>query len=161
MAAKILNDKFVIYYDATTYQEVKAFENPVQEDDYLIPANAVEDRPPIFDYNTHTCEWDWNLSEWVVEEIPAQAIPEAISNPEPVIGQLRYYRNQRLKSTEVDGHGMADRPFTEAELTYRAALRNFPANYTAETNEQNFINLDVIPWPTRPSSLPVHIPEND
>ena len=161
MADKILNDKFKIYYDVTTYQEVKAYENPVQEDDYLIPANAVAERPPIFDYNTHSCEWDLNLSEWVIEELPPEEIPEAQLNPQPGVDQLRHYRNRRLDTSESEGHGLGDRPFTEEELTYRQALRDFTETYTPELDERNFLNLDVIDWPVRPASLPVHDAQGD
>lgn len=53
---------------------------------------------------------------------------------------LRYERNARLK--ETDWMASSDRTMTDAEKTYRQALRDLPAN-TSDPNNPI--------WPTRPS----------
>ena len=50
-----------------------------------------------------------------------------MTEDEKKIFWLRGRRNQLLEASEKDGHGRDDRPFTVAEKTWRATLRDLPA----------------------------------
>ena len=43
------------------------------------------------------------------------------------IDHLRSRRNHLLKCTEMDGNGLADKPFTDEMLEYRQKLRDLPS----------------------------------
>ena len=58
--------------------------------------------------------------------------------------ELRYQRNLKLK--ESDWMAVPDRTMTDAQKTYRQALRDLPANQTPSD-----IQLSNITWPTEPS----------
>jgi len=61
---------------------------------------------------------------------------------------LRKERNFLLEITERDGKGLADRPFSEAELTYRQKLRDLPESADPKwTSEDGLTNVT---WPTKP-----------
>ena len=61
---------------------------------------------------------------------------------------LRKERDHRLMDSEVWGRGLEDRPFTEAELTYRQELRDLPASADPKwTSEDGLTNVT---WPTKP-----------
>ncbi len=58
--------------------------------------------------------------------------------------ELRYERNLKLKKT--DWMASLDRTMTDAQKTYRQALRDLPANQTPTD-----VRLSNITWPTEPS----------
>ena len=58
--------------------------------------------------------------------------------------ELRYQRNIKLK--ESDWMAVPDRTMTDAQKTYRQALRDLPANQTPSDTK-----LSNITWPTEPS----------
>ena len=58
--------------------------------------------------------------------------------------ELRYERNLKLKKT--DWMASPDRTMTDAQKTYRQALRDLPANQTPTD-----VRLSNITWPTAPS----------
>ena len=58
--------------------------------------------------------------------------------------ELRYERNLKLKKT--DWMASPDRTMTDAQKTYRQALRDLPANQTPTD-----VRLSNIIWPTEPS----------
>ena len=58
--------------------------------------------------------------------------------------ELRYQRNMKLK--ETDWMASPDRTMTDAQKTYRQALRDLPANQTPTD-----IKLSNITWPTEPT----------
>ena len=61
---------------------------------------------------------------------------------------LRKERNFKINSTERDGKGLPDRPFSEDELTYRQELRDLPASADPKwTSEDGLTNVT---WPTKP-----------
>ena len=61
---------------------------------------------------------------------------------------LRKERDRKLWSMEQQGKGLEDRPFTEAELTYRQELRDLPASADPKwTSEDGLTNIT---WPTKP-----------
>ena len=75
---------------------------------------------------------------------------------------LRKERNSLLDQTEMNGKGLPDRPFTEAELTYRQKLRDLPASpegkdatYKSIDPEKDLLEaggeLGNVTWPTKPS----------
>jgi len=59
---------------------------------------------------------------------------------------LREHRDRRLK--ETDWWCCSDRTPTQAQLDYRTALRDLPANSTPSLNEDN--KLTSVDWPTKP-----------
>ena len=61
---------------------------------------------------------------------------------------LRKERNFLLASTERDGKGLPDRPFTEAELIYRQELRDLPASANPKWSPAD--GLTNVTWPTKP-----------
>ena len=58
--------------------------------------------------------------------------------------ELRYQRNMKLK--ETDWMASPDRTMTDAQKTYRQALRDLPASQTPTD-----VQLSNITWPTEPS----------
>ena len=60
---------------------------------------------------------------------------------EELVRRLREIRDAELKAT--DFWGLSDRTMTDAQKTYRQALRDLPANQTPTD-----IKLSNITWPT-------------
>ena len=58
--------------------------------------------------------------------------------------ELRFERNIKLK--ESDWMALPDRTMTDAQKTYRQALRDLPANQTPSD-----VKLSNITWPTEPT----------
>ena len=58
--------------------------------------------------------------------------------------ELRYQRNLKLK--ETDWMASPDRTMTDAQKTYRQALRDLPASQTPTD-----VQLSNITWPTEPT----------
>lgn len=66
--------------------------------------------------------------------------------PETLMEQVRFQRNQLLAQT--DWWVLPDRTPTQAQLDYRQALRDLPANSSPELDENgNLINVN---WPEKP-----------
>mgnify|MGYP003137222096 CR=1 FL=1 len=58
-------------------------------DDYLMPGNCTDVKPPEFNKETHTCKFDG--SKWVTTKIPD---PPKKEEPEPYV---ETYKDRRLK----------------------------------------------------------------
>ena len=89
------------------------------------------------DANGSAIESD-NPSDWGVTWAQVSAKKTELVNAEP----MRLLREERdRKLAETDWWAMSDRTMTDAQTTYRQALRDVPANYTS---------LDDVVWPTKP-----------
>ena len=60
--------------------------------------------------------------------------------------KLRWFRDQLL--SETDWWCCSDRTPTQAQLDYRTALRDLPANSTPSLDENG--ELTGVTWPTKP-----------
>ena len=89
------------------------------------------------DANGSAIESD-NPSDWGVTWTQVSAKKDELVAAEP----MRLLRAERdTKLAETDWWAMSDRTMTDAQTTYRQALRDVPANYTS---------LDDVVWPTKP-----------
>lgn len=79
-----------------------------------------------------------NPSDWGVTWSQVSAKKDELVAAEPM-RLLRQERDRKLADT--DWWAMSDRTMTDAQTTYRQALRDVPANYTS---------LDDVVWPTKP-----------
>ena len=79
-----------------------------------------------------------DTSTWGVTWAQVSAKKTELVNAEPM-RLLREERDRKLADT--DWWAMSDRTMTDAQTTYRQALRDVPANYTS---------LDDVVWPTKP-----------
>nr|BAR33869.1 hypothetical protein [uncultured Mediterranean phage uvMED] len=70
--------KYKTYWNALDGSEVKAWESPLEEGVFHIPAHSVETKPPKFDSSSKVCSWDG--SQWVVS-----ALSEAGSTESPAL----------------------------------------------------------------------------
>lgn len=89
------------------------------------------------DANGSAIESD-DTSTWGVTWAQVSAKKTELVNAEPM-RLLREERDRKLADT--DWWAMSDRTMTDAQTTYRQALRDVPANYTS---------LDDVVWPTKP-----------
>lgn len=89
------------------------------------------------DANGSAIESD-DTSTWGVTWAQVSAKKTELVNAEPM-RLLRVERDRKL--AETDWWAMSDRTMTDAQTTYRQALRDVPANYTS---------LDDVVWPTKP-----------
>ena len=89
------------------------------------------------DANGSAIESD-DTSTWGVTWAQVSAKKTELVNAEPM-RLLRVERDAKL--AETDWWAMSDRTMTDAQTTYRQALRDVPANYTS---------LDDVVWPTKP-----------
>ena len=98
-------------------------------------------------YKEHTDEFEWHendlTSKPTDEEIETKR-QELISGYG--IKLLREERNWKL--TETDWWCCSDRNPTQAQLDYRTALRDLPANSTPSLDENG--NLTGVDWPNKP-----------
>ena len=79
-----------------------------------------------------------DTSTWGVTWAQVSAKKDELVAAEP----MRLLREERdRKLAETDWWAMSDRTMTDAQTTYRQALRDVPANYTS---------LDDVVWPTKP-----------
>lgn len=89
------------------------------------------------DANGSAIESD-DTSTWGVTWTQVSAKKTELVNAEP----MRLLREERdRKLAETDWWATSDRTMTDAQTTYRQALRDVPANYTS---------LDDVVWPTKP-----------
>ena len=89
------------------------------------------------DANGSAIESD-DTSTWGVTWAQVSAKKDELVAAEPM-RLLREERDRKLADT--DWWAMSDRTMTDAQTTYRQALRDVPANYTS---------LDDVVWPTKP-----------
>ena len=89
------------------------------------------------DANGSAIESD-NPSDWGVTWTQVSAKKDELVAAEPM-RLLREERDRKLADT--DWWATSDRTMTDAQTTYRQALRDVPANYTS---------LDDVVWPTKP-----------
>lgn len=89
------------------------------------------------DANGSAIESD-DTSTWGVTWAQVSAKKTELVNAEPM-RLLREERDRKLADT--DWWATSDRTMTDAQTTYRQALRDVPANYTS---------LDDVVWPTKP-----------
>ena len=80
----------------------------------------------------------WNGNEWVFDGYTT----------EESMYKLRQQRNQLLEQS--DWMAVSDRTMTQAQIDYRQALRDFPANSTPALDENG--QLTGVNWPTPPES---------
>ena len=76
-------------YDMKTGTPVPRQISPLEEGVWLMPRGCTDVKPPKFNAETHTCEF--NGSKWVVVEIPK---PEPEPEPEPYV---ETYADKRRK----------------------------------------------------------------
>lgn len=82
---------------------------------------------------------------WHGQNPPTEEQVSAVIAEEPM-RQLRIQRNQLL--TQTDWWVLPDRTATQAQLDYRQALRDLPANSSPELDENGqLINVN---WPEKP-----------
>lgn len=79
-----------------------------------------------------------NPSDWGVTWAQVSAKKDELVAAEPM-RLLRVERDRKL--AETDWWAMSDRTMTDAQTTYRQALRDIPASYSS---------LDDVVWPTKP-----------
>lgn len=79
-----------------------------------------------------------DTSTWGVTWSQVSAKKDELVAAEPM-RLLRAERDRKLADT--DWWAMSDRTMTDAQTTYRQALRDVPANYSS---------LDDVVWPTKP-----------
>ena len=79
-----------------------------------------------------------DTSTWGVTWAQVSAKKTELVNAEPM-RLLRVERDRKL--AETDWWAMSDRTMTDAQTTYRQALRDIPASYSS---------LDDVVWPTKP-----------
>lgn len=79
-----------------------------------------------------------NPSDWGVTWAQVSAKKDELVAAEPM-RLLRVERDRKL--AETDWWAMSDRTMTNAQTTYRQALRDIPASYSS---------LDDVVWPTKP-----------
>ena len=89
------------------------------------------------DANGSAIESD-DTSTWGVTWAQVSAKKTELVNAEPM-RLLREERDRKLADT--DWWAMSDRTMTDAQTTYRQALRDIPASYSS---------LDDVVWPTKP-----------
>ena len=89
------------------------------------------------DANGSAIESD-DTSTWGVTWAQVSAKKTELVNAEPM-RLLRAERDRKLADT--DWWAMSDRTMTDAQTTYRQALRDIPASYSS---------LDDVVWPTKP-----------
>ena len=89
------------------------------------------------DANGSAIESD-DTSTWGVTWAQVSAKKDELVAAEP----MRLLREERdRKLAETDWWAMSDRTMTDAQTTYRQALRDIPASYSS---------LDDVVWPTKP-----------
>jgi hypothetical protein len=75
-----------------------------------------------------------------------------MTDEESAMIMLRHLRDQYLGHTEIGmnkGKGLNDKPFSDAEIAYRQALRDLPSTATPELDENG--GLTNITWPEKPA----------
>ncbi len=119
--------------------ESEAFQNPLEEDEFLIPANATTIAPPTVGADEYTV---FNGKGWDIVKLPANE-----NQPEPTADELalliRAQRDTRL--AETDYLLMPDYPIAgealDALAVYRQALRDI-------TKQDTF--PQSVTWPEKP-----------
>ena len=86
-----------------------------------------------------------NPNDWSITWSEVSAKFTELENAEPMT-TLRQERNRKL--TETDWWCASDRTPTQAQLDYRQALRDLPANSTPSLDENG--ELTNVTWPTKP-----------
>ena len=71
-----------------------------------------------------------------------------LDNAEPM-RLLREERNKRL--SDSDWMAISDRTQTDAQKTYRQALRDLPSSASPSLNSLGNLDLTSVTWPTEPS----------
>ena len=119
-----------VYVGATT-----ADRDPLDSNNWLIPAGCVETAPPTVT-DIQLAKWDG--AKWAVENIP---VVEPEPEPEPLspAETVRAERDALLAAS--DSMALADR-ITDEWRTYRQALRDVPSQSGFPAS---------VTWPTEPS----------
>ena len=122
--------------DGVYVGDTVADQDPLDSNNWLIPAGCVETAPPTI---TDSQLAKWNGAKWAVENIP---VVEPDPEPEPLspAETVRAKRNELLFAS--DTMALADR-ITKVWRTYRQALRDVPAQSGFPTN---------VTWPTEPDA---------
>ena len=101
----------------------------------------------VLNVDTHSIEKGYDRNEDTKptdDQINAAWETWKSKNGSLALVELRYERNLKLKKT--DWMASLDRTMTDAQKTYRQALRDLPANQTPID-----VRLSNITWPTEPS----------
>jgi len=120
-----------VYVGATT-----ADKDPLDSTNWLIPAGCVETAPPTI---TDKQFAKWNGTEWGVETIP---VVEPDPESEPIAPEVSARGERNAKLSSCDWMASSDVTMSDEWRTYRAALRDVPA-------QAGFPNS--ITWPVEPS----------
>ena len=110
----------------------------------ITKADALQSLRPGAEWVLRENELEWLDSiqtEPTEEEIQAKIAELEAAEP---MRLLRIQRNQLLAQT--DWMALSDRTMTEAQIDYRQALRDLPANSTPALNENG--QLTGVNWPT-------------
>ena len=113
----------------------------------ITKADALQSLRPGAEWVLRENELEWLDSiqtEPTEEEIQAKIAELEAAEP---MRLLRIQRNQLLAQT--DWMALSDRTMTDAQIDYRQALRDLPANSTPALNENG--QLTGVNWPTPPN----------
>ena len=102
--------------------------------------------PNCNSYDDEFGAFDHNQTPITVDEALVQAKIAELEAAEP-LRLLREKRNQLL--AQSDWMAVSDRVMTQAQIDYRQALRDLPANSTPALDENG--QLTGVNWPTPPN----------
>ena len=102
--------------------------------------------PNCNSYDDEFGAFDHNQNPITVDEALVQAKIAELEAAEP-LRLLREKRNQLL--AQSDWMAVSDRVMTQAQIDYRQALRDLPANSTPALDENE--QLTGVNWPTPPT----------
>ena len=144
------------FYNMHDASPVMGHESPREPGVFLIPGGAVDSTPPDFDKSTHTCVWDTESSDWIVDEIVVEEDTYMQKFEFDPMDRVRNVRNQLLAMSDV--YMTEDFPISadkKAEWkTFRNKLRDLPVDQP-NPGGNNFINDGKlnITWPDRPDGV--------
>ena len=97
----------------------------------------------IIGYDYSGIQWSDERPKPTEDQIQAKIAELTAAEP---LRLLRQQRNQLL--AQSDWMALSDRTMTQAQIDYRQALRDLPANSEPQLDEQG--NLTNVTWPERP-----------
>jgi hypothetical protein len=165
----------MIVYDIATGAPVHCQANPWRNNEYLIPANTTEKKPPAFNANEKAV---FNGSSWLVQIIekdePTGETPEQFAKRQedelkdiPIPDVMLMFRAQRnYKLSVCDFRVLPDYSGSDKDawIAYRAALRDLPGQIEAGQKPKPTLNEEFKlnayeHWPIEPGSTAL-FPEN-
>ena len=133
----------MIAYNMSDGVPVECQESPLEKGVFNLPANSTKVKPPSYNPETHTCQFDGN--EWVVEEIPQPPEPPPIDAME----LLRTIRNDLISETDWTQARDIKLPNDEEWKVFRQELRDLPQTQTPSVDKNG--NITNVTWPKKPS----------